>query len=115
MAKLNFEQKRQKVREIEAQIQKLEADLKEILDPQKEEKTAIPLPDGFSVAEKVFEAIHENASGTQKASIIKRINEKYSVELSGQQVQSALSYLISRDRIEIIGRAEYRVKQRTQQ
>lgn len=113
MAKLNFQEKRERIKQIEAQILSLEEELHELLDPQKQEDKRIQnkYPSGFSVNNSILEAVQETPDKATKDQIISKVKEKYGVELSSTQVQSAISYLKSQKKVEIIGRAIYKFLQ----
>lgn len=108
MPRLTFEEKRQKIKDIETRIANLEEELRKLLEPQKTEVNQ--LPDDFSVYESVLGVVREKSDGISKGEIIKQIKYKKNVSLSSQQVQSAVSYLKSKGLIEIIGRALYRMR-----
>lgn len=106
MSELNFYEKRQKIKKIEEQIVALEEELKELIVPS---KVIEKLPSGFSINNSILDVIQKNPERISKGKIIDEVKEKYGVELSSTQVQSAISYLKSQNKIEIIGRSVYKL------
>ncbi len=111
MAKMSFEQKRERVRQIEEQIEELEKELRSLFEPVKQDEKVAALPPGFSITEKVFEAIKTKPESISKGEVGAYLNEKYKVVLNPGQIQSSISYLINQGKIEIVGRAVYKLKQ----
>lgn len=109
MAKLTFQEKRNRVRQLEEEIANAEAQLKELLDPP-EKAPAVAL--NFAVNEKVLEIIREHPDRIEKGQIIPYIKAKYGVTLTSNQLTSAISALKYKGQLEIIGRAVYKLKKK---
>ncbi len=105
MPKLTFEQKRERIKELENIIAEKTEELRQLIDPQEKEPA---LPVSFSVNEKVLEAIKDHTEGISKKEIIKVIKDNQGVELPSVKVQAAISSLKYHKKIEIIGRATYK-------
>lgn len=106
MAKKTAEEKRARIRELEKMIAEAEAEINGYL----EEKVA-PLPPDFVVNEKVLDVMREHPDRIEKKTIIPRIKEKYGVEITNEQLSSAISAIKYKGLLEIIGRAVYKLKQ----
>lgn len=113
MGKMTAEQKRKRIQELEKQIKDAEDAIYELLEPAKEQQKAIdpptPLPEGFSVNEKVLEVIIANPEGISKEDIRIAIKNSSNVDVTSGQVQSALAYLKNTKKLlRIIGRGMYK-------
>ena len=108
MAKLTFEQKRARIHQLEEEIAEKEAELKQLIEPAEKAPT---LPPDFSVTEKVLEVMKDSPARIEKKSIITKIKEKYAITLTEQQVTSAISALKYKKKLEIIGRAVYKLNE----
>ncbi len=106
MARLTYEQKRARIRQLEDEIKEKEKELRMLIEPPEKEVTS---PPNFAVTEKVLEVMRENPGRIEKSSIIPQIKEKYNVDISDQQLTSAISSLKYKKKLEIIGRAVYKL------